>query len=114
MNTWACHVCKGLMASEWGFCRSPPGTSALDFLAHSRVFSAQIPCFSMPSETWQTIALAGVKPLRKPVCRVHCQNPEQLEKPYCVLTLNRRFGRSALEQKTGTWEEQTLAASEGR
>lgn len=34
----------------------------------------------MPSETWQTIALAGVKPLRKPVCRVHCQNPEQLEK----------------------------------
>lgn len=35
-------------------------------------------------------------------------------KLYCVLTLNRRFGRSALEQKTGTGEEQTLAASEGR
>lgn len=35
-------------------------------------------------------------------------------KLYCVLTLNRRFGRSALEQKTGTQEEQTLAASEGR
>lgn len=35
-------------------------------------------------------------------------------KPHCVLTLNGRFGRSALEQKTGTREEQTLAASEGR
>lgn len=35
-------------------------------------------------------------------------------KLHCVLALNRRFGRSALDQKTGTWEEQTLAASEGR
>lgn len=34
-------------------------------------------------------------------------------KPYCVLTLIRRFGRSALEQKTGAQEEQTLLLQKG-
>lgn len=72
VNTWVHHICKGLMVPEQVFLqifsnRLPPGVSGLGFLARSRVFTAQIPCSSMPPVTRQTIAPAGLKSLSKSI-----------------------------------------------